>query len=114
MQSPLTVVFRGIEASAAIEARIRERSARLERFCDRITSCDVAVETPHRHHHRGVLYVVRLQIRVPGGDIVINRAGPHDHAHEDVYVALRDAFDAAERRLVDALDRRTPPREAQG
>jgi cold shock CspA family protein/ribosome-associated translation inhibitor RaiA len=91
-----------MEPSPAIEARVRERAARLERFHTRITSCDVAVEAPHRHHNKGRLYVVRLQIRIPGGDIAINRAGPQDHGHEDPYVALRDAFDAAERKLEDA------------
>jgi ribosomal subunit interface protein len=106
MQTPLKLVFRGVEPSPAIEARVRERAARLERFHDRITSCDVAIEAPHRHHRKGKLYVVRLQIRIPGGDIAINRAGPQHHAHEDPYVALRDAFDAAERKLEDAERRR--------
>lgn len=107
MQTPLKLVFRGLEPSPAIEARIRERADRLAQFHDRITSCEVAVEAPHRHHHKGKLYVVRLQIRIPGGgEIVINRAGPQDHAHEDPYVALRDAFDAAERKLEDAVRRR--------
>jgi ribosomal subunit interface protein len=106
MQIPMKLVFRGMEPSPAIEDRVRERAMRLERFHDRITGCDVAVEAPHRHQHKGRLYVVRLQIRVPGRDIAINRAGPHDHAHEDPYVALRDAFDAAERKLEDTERRR--------
>jgi ribosomal subunit interface protein len=106
MQVPLKLAFREMEPSDAIEARIRERVSRLERFYDRITSCDVVVDAPHRHHHQGRIYEIRIVIRIPGADIAINRAGPHDHAHEDVYVALRDAFDAAERKLEDAQRRR--------
>ena len=106
MQIPFKLVFRGMEPSPALEARVRERISRLERFHDRITSCEVAVEAPHRHHHKGALYAVRLQVRIPGRDLTISRAGPQDHAHEDPYVALRDAFDAAERKLEDAVRRR--------
>lgn len=106
MQSPLNLVFRGMEPSPALEARIRDRVARLERFYDRITSCDIAFDAPHRHQHKGNLYVVRLQIRVPGRDVVINRSGSQDHAHEDPYVAVRDAFDAAERKLEEFGHRR--------
>jgi ribosome-associated translation inhibitor RaiA/cold shock CspA family protein len=106
MQVPLKVVFRDVEPSPALEARIHERAARLEQFYDRITSCEVAVEEPHRHHHKGNLFAIRLRIWIPGGVITIKRAGPQDHAHEDPYVALRDAFDAAERKLEDAERRR--------
>jgi ribosomal subunit interface protein len=106
MQSPIKIVFRGMEPSPAVEARIRERASRLDQYCDRVTSCDVAIEAPHQHQYKGKLYVVRLQVRIPGSDIAVNRAGPRDHAHEDVYVALRDAFDAAERQLKDTGRRR--------
>jgi ribosome-associated translation inhibitor RaiA len=59
------------------------------------------VEAPHRHHHKGKLYSVRVDISVPGKDVVVDRAKPSDQRHEDVYVAIRDAFDAAARRLED-------------
>jgi ribosome-associated translation inhibitor RaiA len=59
------------------------------------------VEAPHRHHHKGKLYSVRVDISVPGKDVVVDRAKPINQAHEDVYVAVRDAFDAAVRRLED-------------
>jgi ribosome-associated translation inhibitor RaiA len=110
MQTPLKLVFRGMDLSPAIESQVRERAARLERLHDRITRCDVAIDTPHRHRGKGRLYAVRVQIRIPGGDISINRTGPHDHAHEDPCVALRDAFDAAERKLGGAGRRRESTR----
>jgi ribosomal subunit interface protein len=115
MQNNLQISFRGMETSAAVEARIRERTERLERFDDRITSCHVVVQAPHRHHQQGQLYEVRIQVRVPGDELVINREGSQDHAHEDVYVAIRDAFQAAERRLEERArrrsDRKRVPRE---
>ena len=101
MQIPLEISFRDMAPSAAVEARIREKAAKLERFHDRIIGCTVVVEAPHRHHHKGKLYSVHIDISVPGKDLVVDRAKPLDHAHEDVYLAVRDAFNAAVRQLED-------------
>jgi ribosomal subunit interface protein len=100
MQIPLQISFRNMDPSPTVEARIREKAAKLERFHDRIVGCTVVVEAPHRHHHKGKLYSVRIDISVPGKNVVVDRAKPIE-AHEDVYVAVRDAFDAAVRRLED-------------
>lgn len=105
MQQPLQIVFRGMDPSDAVEAAIREKAEKLERFLDRIVSCRVVVEAPHRHKHKGKLYNIRVELDIPGGEIAVTRSGPQDHAHEDVYVAIRDAFDAA-RRLVEDRTRR--------
>src|SRR4030042_5070146 len=99
MQIPLQISFRNMDPPPAVEERSRKKAVKLERFHDRIIGCTVVVEAPHRHHHKGKLYSVRVDISVPGKDVVIDRAKPIDHAHEDVYVAIRDAFDAATRRL---------------
>lgn len=99
MQQLLQVHFHGLEASDALEARIRERAADLERLFPGITSCRVGIEKESRHHVKGNLYRVTLHLHVPGRDVVVNRNGPKDHGHEDVYVAMRDSFDAAERQL---------------
>jgi ribosomal subunit interface protein len=101
MQTPLEIRFHQMDPSAALEARIREKAARLERFADRISSCRVVVEQEHRQHTKGNLFRVKIDIGVPGREIVVDRKGPKDHAHEDVYVALRDAFAAATRQLED-------------
>jgi ribosomal subunit interface protein len=101
MQIPLQVTFRDIGSSPAIEADIREKVDRLERLFDRITSCRVVVEAHHRTHRKGTLYNCVVDITVPGREIAVGRVGPQDHAREDVYVAIRDAFDAASRRLED-------------
>lgn len=96
MQTPLQLTIRDVEHSAALETHIRDKVAKLEEFFKHITSCRVVVEVPHKHHQQGKQFNVRIDIGVPGSEIVVNR----DHA-EDVYVALRDAFDAAKRRLED-------------
>ena len=105
MQIPLQITFRDIDQSDAVEARIRERVDRLEKFFDRITGCRVMVEAPHARHHKGKLYHIRVDLTVPGSEIVVRREPQAHHAHEDIYVAIRDAFNAAQRRLQDYVRR---------
>ena len=100
MQAPLEIVFHNVDRSPAVEAAVRERVAKLEQFAE-ITSCRVTVEAPHKHHQRGNLFEVRVDLHFPGGEAIVNRSSSENHAHEDVYVALRDAFDAARRQLQD-------------
>ena len=99
MQIPLQITFHDLPPSDAIEAQIRQKVEKLNRFYDRIISCRVVVEAPHRHHHQGNIYHVRIDLSVPQGEVVINRNPSQNHAHEDLYVAIRDAFAAAQRRL---------------
>jgi len=101
MEIPLTITLRHMPPSAAIEADIREKAAKLEEFYDRITSARVVVETPHRHHRHGKLFHVRIDLRVPGRALVVSREPAAHHAYEDVHVAIRDAFDGAKRQLED-------------
>lgn len=101
--TPLQITYEGgLTPSEALTQRIQQEAKKLDRFRDRITSCRVAViGRPGRRRH-GDLYAVHLQISVPGQkDIVIDRNPPMDHAHEDAYVTVRDAFRAARRRLQD-------------
>jgi ribosome-associated translation inhibitor RaiA/cold shock CspA family protein len=99
MQTPVDITFREIERSEAVEARIQDWVGKLERVFDRIMSCEVLVETPHRHHLKGRQFHVRIKLTVPGGEIVSSHDPGPDEAHEDVYVALRDAFLATKRQL---------------
>ncbi len=96
---PLEIAFHQIEASEALEARIREKAKVLERFGGRITGCRVVIEKDHKAHTKGNLYAVKIHISMPGKELVVDRAHNKDHAHEDVYVALRDAFNAAVRQI---------------
>lgn len=114
MQLPLQITFRDIAPSPAIEAAIREKAEKLNRFYDRIIGCRVLVEAPHRHHHKGKLYHVRVDLTVPDGELVASRNPDQNHAHEDAYVAVRDAFEAVRRQLEDYSARRRGATKVHG
>ena len=100
MTIPLQVTFQDFPPSAAIETRIHEEVAKLERYAEWITRCRVVVSEPHRSRHKGRLFEVRIFMPLAGGgDVAVDRGRPGDGAHEDVYVAIRDAFQAATRQL---------------
>lgn len=101
MELPLQITFRHMGPSEAVEAAIRKRAERLDRFSDRIIGCKVVVEAPHKHQRKGKLYSVRVDLSVPGEEIPATRTGSKNHAHEDIYVAIRDAFDTVGRLLED-------------
>ena len=103
MEIPLQIVFRNIDPSPAVEADIRDKAAHLERFAERIKGCRVVIEAINRTHHQGKLYNCAIHIDVPRRTINVGHVGPKDHSHEDVYVAIRDAFIAAGRRLEDHM-----------
>lgn len=103
MQLPLQVTFRHMEPSEALESKIRKRVEELDQLCDTIMSCRVVVEINHQHHHQGNLFHVRVDLKVPGKELVVSRESNQNHAHEDPYVVVRDAFDAMRRQLEDFL-----------
>lgn len=106
MQLPLEITFHNIDPSPSMESEIRRRARKLEQFAADIVSCRVTVEAPHRHHRHGRLFRVSVDVRLPGGEIVVNRAPLKHQAHEDVYVAIGDAFKAACRQVQDAVRKR--------
>ena len=112
MKLPLELEFRDTEPSPAVEAVIREHVSRLDEVFPRITRCRVVIERPHKHHHKGRIWHVHILLTVPGQELVVGREPEHDHAHEDVYVALRDAFERA-RRALDSHVRRHRGGEAR-
>jgi ribosomal subunit interface protein len=99
MQLTPEITFRGLEPTPALESKVRERAARLDHFHTRIMHCGVMIESQHRHHHKGKLYHVRIDVTVPGGELAVSQDPKQNHAHEDAYVAIRDAFEAMERQL---------------
>ena len=103
MQVPVEVRFHNLDRSDAVEAAVRDAAAKLERFANDITSCRVTIEGPHKHHQQGNLFAVRVDVRYAGGEVVASRDPSAHHAHEDVYVAVRDAFNAARRQLQDRM-----------
>ncbi len=116
---PVQITFRNMDPSKAVEARIRKEVSKLEKFYDRIVGCRVVAEIPRRHQHHGKVYRIRIDLTLPGGELVVkHEPGLHstarqiglerekkqlevEGAYKDIYVAIRDAFKAARRRLQD-------------
>lgn len=98
---PLQINFRNLETSEAVEARVRSKVDKLGHFYPTINSCRVVIEQRHRHHTQGNHFHVRIDLKVPGHELIAGREPDQNHAYTDVYVALRDAFSAMRRRLED-------------
>jgi len=105
MSLPLQIVCRGFSCTESIDTKVRSRVEKLAELFSHITSCRVVIESPHHHQHKGNAYHVSIDIAVPSDEVVVGRNGGDNHAHEDVYVAIRDAFDAMTRRLKDRAER---------
>ncbi len=103
---PVSVVFRNMEASPTVQSAALRHMAKLGRRYGRIIRCRVTVEAPHRHHRKGRLFLANVDLTLPGREITTKGTGKNKHAHEDVNVALRDAFDAAARQLQDYFRRK--------
>jgi ribosomal subunit interface protein len=99
---PVRIHFMDSPRSEAVAAKIEARVDHLARFSDEIQNCEVWLESPHGHHRQGPLYAIRIRLTVPGEEITIERQPETD----DVYVAIRQAFDAARRKLEDHDRRR--------
>jgi ribosomal subunit interface protein len=96
MQIPLRITMQGMSHSDALDERIRDKAEKLERFHPNVTGCDVAIAAHERRHRQGRRLDVRVTVHVPGHEIVVHR-----DQHEDAHAAVRDAFEAAARRLGD-------------
>ena len=101
MQIPVQITFHHLDHSPFVEAAIRRKIDKLENFFPRITSLKVMIEPSNLKHKQGNLYHIRIDMTVPGKNIVVKRNPDLHHAHEDIYVAIRDAFLAARRQLED-------------
>jgi cold shock CspA family protein/ribosome-associated translation inhibitor RaiA len=123
MIPPVQTTFRNMRSRVAIEEQIRAEVAKLATFYDRMTNCRVVIEVPHKHHRSGQHYHIRIDLTVPGGELVVMHQPSLRHAiqqmevdkgqkdlevdapHDDLYVAIGDAFVAARRRLQDYAHR---------
>ena len=106
MNLPLQISFHNLERIDAVENRIIEEAGQLDEFCDRIMSCRVVVDVPHRHHLTGNAYQVRIDIKVPREEIaIVQEPAEHDPFYQNVNVAIRDAFNSAARKLEEYVRR---------
>lgn len=98
---PLEIEFHAMSPSPAVEAAVRDHVARLEQYYAPIMRCRVVLDRPHQHRRKGRIWHVRVELTVPGHELVVGREPELDHGREDVQVAIRDAFDRARRLLED-------------
>lgn len=119
MEVPLQITFRDMEPSPWVEDRVREEVRKLEQFYDRITSCRVVVEMPHRHHLRGNQIRAHIELDVPGSVLVVDHEPSLHHTlsqagathwekhceahpeHKDAFLAIHQSFGQARRQLQD-------------
>lgn len=114
MTLPLQVTFRNMNHSSEVEESIRAEALKLETFYNRIMGCRVAIEMPHRHHKKGKPLHVRIDLNLPGKEIVVKRepvvirrsprseyAPAKRTQHADLLQVIHDAFKAAGRRVQD-------------
>lgn len=99
MQIPPEITFRGVPSSERLKRRIQDEVDRLERFFDGVVRCRVTVELPHRRHEDGNRYHVGIRVTVPGRELVVSRDPGRDETHEELDVAITDAFGAMGRQL---------------
>lgn len=96
MNFPVTISFHNMapNPSETIRENVYHHAEKLQQYYAHIIACRVVIEDPHRHHYKGNLFKVNIELTFPNATLIANRASVENHAHEDVYVAIRDAFDA--------------------
>ena len=110
MTNEFQVVYHNIDQSEAISEAVQKRIGKLKRYCDHIINGRVVLDSPHNNHYKGKVYSVTLEIHTPELEVRVNQDQHDNHAHEDLYVAIRDAFNVAERQFksIDKKHRATP------
>lgn len=108
MTVPVQINFHGMDSSDALTATINEQVEKLEQKYQRIERVEVAVETPHHYNGRAQRFHIRIHVHVPGNDVIIDRDPGDAERHFDAHAAVRDAFQAARRRLDEHADRMRP------
>jgi putative sigma-54 modulation protein len=100
MTTALDIHFHGLEKSDAVENKVRDKVAKLQRHFDRMTACRVVLEAPNRNAAKAKVFQVKIEISVPSGKpIIINHEREGANAQDDLSLAIRDAFEAATRRV---------------
>lgn len=98
---PFQITFRDFPESDAVWLAVQKRVEKLETFFNNIVKCDVVISMPHRHRHAHRIYHIKIHLSMAGKDVFIDRDPEENEAHTDIYVAIRDAFNSAERILQD-------------
>ncbi|MGB1091770.1 MAG: HPF/RaiA family ribosome-associated protein [Oceanobacter sp.] len=110
----LAISFRDIEHSDAVEQKIREKAAKLTSTFDDITGIRAVVALPHNHSYKGKLAHVSLEIGLPGETVAITHDCHDNSDHENMYVAVRDAFEKASRKVRKIHEKRVDKNRRAG
>jgi len=106
MQLPVNISYRGVEKSDQLEGLIRSKAARLDRFCDHISRCDIVVEQPNQAQKSGNPFRVRIDLTVPPGhELVVNEKPVTHDMHEPLTKVINDAFKKMERQLKSLVEK---------
>ena len=106
MQLPIKITYRGLEKSEKIDDLVLEYAARLEKFCDHINRCDIAIEQPNHAHHKGNQFRVRIDVTVSRGhELVADEQQIDKGAHDPLTKVIHDAFKTMERQLRHVVDK---------
>ena len=102
MHTPVEIHFHGIEKSEAVEQRVLDKVAKLEKHFGRMTRCRVVLEAPHRNPQKPKVFQIKIEISLPRRQpIVVRHEREGSHAHEELPLAIREAFEAVLRKLDD-------------
>jgi ribosomal subunit interface protein len=99
MSNEFQIVFHNIDQSDALTDSVNKRIEKLRRFVSDIIGGRVVLDAPHNNHQKGKVYSVTIEVHTANKQVVVTQEQHDNHAHEDLYVAIRDAFNAAERQL---------------
>ena len=112
MQLPIEISYRGVAKSDEIETLVRDKAARLDKFCDHISRCDIIIEQPNHAQHSGSPFHVRIDVTVPPHhELVVNEKPTRHEMHEPLTKVIGDAFRALERPLQEITQR--PPQKVK-
>ncbi len=105
MQIPLEISYRDINKTEKLESLIKEKTNKLEKVCDHITSCHIAIERPQKYLNYGSSFRVRIDLRIPPGhEVVIKREPGNRNKNDSLYSIVRDSFEAARRKVQELCE----------
>ncbi|MBN2269548.1 MAG: ribosome-associated translation inhibitor RaiA [Sedimentisphaerales bacterium] len=106
MQGPIQITFKGVQKTEAIESLIHEKIAKLERICSYMISCRVTVEITNRHQKTGSPFRINIDMAVPPGhELVVKHTSTQGNLHDPLPNVLREAFNIADRRIEELVQR---------
>ena len=113
MRTNVQIIYRKIDHSDSVNSYITKRLAKIERIIDDITLCRVVIEAPHQDHHKGQRYHITVDLALPNQEIVVSNDHHDKSNHEDMYVALRDAFNALTKQVMSKVKRKAKAERLQ-